>query len=275
MTTLFKATTSYGYNIKSLATYFSFSIHTGYLHISEKGIKSTSKDNYSRVLIDLFLDAENFDCYYFTGDAISTGINFMDLKNILKSMKKTDSLTLTITDDEPNSLIIMITPHNGGCFFETKLDFINKQNISLEVPEVKMYHIVVNSKEFQQMCKELKNSLSPSSSVYVECHRFDDKFDSVTFSGSPDSRYDKTITFSNQVPQSFDPELVYRNVFSPAMILNLQKLVNICKRIHLYFDVLDIMKLSLQIEELGHMDVYLNPTDNEEDFSSSEEDIII
>lgn len=88
MTLIFKCKSNEAYCIKILAELLSNNIKTGCFVLDDSGISLRMMDHHRSILIDLNLQATNFQLYKFNSKKIYMGINVGHLHRMLKSIKK-------------------------------------------------------------------------------------------------------------------------------------------------------------------------------------------
>lgn len=157
MTVIFKAKTNERHVFKILAELLQNNIMTACFEIDEKGIRLRMMDNQRTVLIDLDLQADNFQIYKFTNnEKLTFGINLTHFHKMLKSTKKRDSLELFIDDTNATELCLKIIPNEKNKVVTTSFIKIqNIQNIEVILPEGYVRPVSIASSSFQKMCKRL------------------------------------------------------------------------------------------------------------------------
>jgi hypothetical protein len=279
MTIIFKAVSRHcGHSLKSVSSHASITIKNGYLHISDKGIRSTNMDPHKRILLDFFLDSECFDIFELhVNYPIYKGINFVLLEKILKSMKKTDQLELRLDDAHPNILFIKITPSGiGGRISEVDMPIENKQNTEIDIPDGYKHHILINSSDWNQMSKEIKNMIIDIPSIEIDGYKYNnnDKFTQLVFASQ--SAFNRSTSFCNyEIKNEHKSEHIYNDKFNTNMLLGLVKLNGMCKQLHVYFQKDAPLKITMDIGYLGTLNIYFKSEQqikyDQEEYNSDEE----
>jgi proliferating cell nuclear antigen len=107
-------------------------------------------------LIDLFLDADNFEEYHCDQEEIIAGINISNTFKLLKTITNNDVIKLEINSKEYMNIEIMNESKKTNTKFQLKLLDINEN--SIEVPDVMMSTITtLPSVDFQRLCRDMSN----------------------------------------------------------------------------------------------------------------------
>ena len=159
MSIIFKAKTQEGYTVKILAELLQHNIKTACFEIDETGIKLKMMDSHRRILINTFLQSENFTIYKFKNDnsPLYLGINLNHFHKMLKSIKKKDSILLFIKDNNRNDLGIKVLPKENNRVTTSYVKIQPIQTIDISLPTGYMKPIIVPSNEYQKMCKDMNN----------------------------------------------------------------------------------------------------------------------
>lgn len=157
MSTLFRAKTQEAYVIKILAELLSNNIKTGCFVIDDTGIYLCMMDSHKTILIDLLLNAENFQIYKFNSKKLYLGLNLNHLHKMLRSIKKKDSIELFIEERSPNDLGIKVIPKENNRITTSYIKIQSMQNLDIDIPNGYSKPIIVNSSDFQKMIKEMAN----------------------------------------------------------------------------------------------------------------------
>ena len=174
MTVIFTAKTPEAYHNKIIAEILSSNIKTGCFQVDSTGIKLRQIDNNRRVLVDINLRSENFQIYKFKGEKMFLGINMSHFHKMLKTIKKKDSLQLTIDSDSPNDLEIKVIPKENNRTTISYVKIQNIQNIDIDIPENKGNPVLVSSSDFQKMLKDMSGI---GTTINVKARNFHISFD--------------------------------------------------------------------------------------------------
>lgn len=156
-TTIFKCKSNEAYCIKILAELLSNNIKTGCFVLDESGIYLRMMDHHRSILIDLVLNANNFQMYKFSGKKIYLGINLNHFHKMLKSIKKKDSIELFIMEEAPNDLGIKVIPKENNRVTTSFIKIQNVQNLDINIPTGYNKPIIVSSSEYQKLVKEMSS----------------------------------------------------------------------------------------------------------------------
>ena len=145
---IFKAKTQEAYRIKILAELLTNNIKTGCFVIDENGIILRMMDHHRTILIDVLLEAENFQIYKFNSKKMHLGINLNHLHKLSKSIKKKDSIELFIDDSAPNDLAIRVIPKENNRISTSYLKIQSVQNLDIDIPTGYSKPVIVSSSDF-------------------------------------------------------------------------------------------------------------------------------
>lgn len=158
MTVIFKAKSSYAYILKIFAELLQNNIKTACFEVDDSGIKLCMMDHHRTILIQVFLESENFTFYKFKAkEKLFLGINLNHFHKMLKSIKKKDSLCLFIDDENPNDLGIKVIPKENNRVTTSFIKIQGIQTLDIDIPQGYGKPIIVPSSEFQKMCKDMSH----------------------------------------------------------------------------------------------------------------------
>lgn len=165
---LFRCKTTDAYTFKVLTELLHNIIKTACFEITTKKIVLRMMDSNRRTLVDLSMNAESFNLYYFSplveSGVINIGLNLNHFYKMLKSIKKRDQLYLFIDDKNTSDLGIHIIPRDLSRVTKAFVKVQNIQNLEIALPESYDHSIFVASNEFSKMCKDMFN-MSASISI--------------------------------------------------------------------------------------------------------------
>ena len=119
------------------------------------GMRILALDSARIALVNVFLDAKNFEEYTCTKRTI-VGVNISNTYRILKSISGADTMSMTLE----NSQIMKITVHNEQRKTTTQheLKLLDINDEGLDVPDVKLDLVtIVPSSEFQKIARDMYN----------------------------------------------------------------------------------------------------------------------
>jgi len=125
------------------------------VYFTKKGVQVLTLDTARVALVDMFLDADNFEEYYCEADMVA-GINVTNMFKLLKFISNNDTLTVEINSREYLDIRIENTVKRSDTRFKLKLLDINEDQI--EVPTIKMAVVTtMQSIDFQRICRDMNN----------------------------------------------------------------------------------------------------------------------
>jgi hypothetical protein len=160
MTIKFLAKTPEAFCIKGITEILSSTLKTICFEIDATGIYLSMTDSNTNILFKIELLAENFHIYKFLyPQTLHIGINSAHLFKMIRSVKKKDSLTLYIDEDNhPNDLIIAVTPKGASEPLQISYVTIHRvQNIKVNPPPITSKPIIIQSSEYHKVVKEMCN----------------------------------------------------------------------------------------------------------------------
>ena len=125
------------------------------IYFTKKGIQILTLDTARVALVDMFLDASNFEEYYCEANMVA-GINVTNMFKLLKFISNNDTLTIEIKTREYLDIRIENIVKRSDTKFQLKLLDINEDQI--EVPDITMAVITtMPSIDFQRICRDMNN----------------------------------------------------------------------------------------------------------------------
>ena len=127
------------------------------VYFTSSGVQILTLDTARVALVDMFLDAKNFEEYYCEADMVA-GINVTNMFRLLKFISNNDTLTFEIKSRECLDIRIENVTKKSDTRFQLKLLDINEDQI--EVPDIVMaVTTTMPSIDFQRICRDM-NSLA-------------------------------------------------------------------------------------------------------------------
>lgn len=171
---LFRCKTTDAYIFKILTELLHNVIKIACFDITPKNITLRMMDSNRRTLIDIVLNASNFNFYYFAedieGQVLNIGLNMNHFYKMLKSIKKRDQLVLFIEEKQSLDLGIQIVPKDHSRLTISYVKIQNIQNLEIALPDKYEHSILVSSNEFCKMCKDMfnmSNTINISAKKYI------------------------------------------------------------------------------------------------------------
>lgn len=160
--------------IKSCFEVLKEALHDVNLYFNKDGVAVTALDNAKVALINLKLDAQNFEEYK-CDETVQAGINVSNFFKILKVITTNDILTLEMNSSDRLLVTIENDTKNSTTKFDLALLWINED--MLQLPEIKPNcTTIMPSVDFQRICRDMGN-IGQEISIYreknllkVSCH---------------------------------------------------------------------------------------------------------
>lgn len=234
----FRCRTVEAFKKKILIDILTSSLRTAYFKVSRNGIDMRAiDDNHNKAFV-IHEDVENFTIYKFRPDIeenydneceLDIGVTLSHFHKILKSIKKKDILELFIKKDSPCDLGIKTIP-NMSDNLRTTTSYITIQNfpnLDIELPTGYKKHLLIQSTEFQKMCKEIRNI--GSNTVKVMSKAF-----FISFSCDADNVLKREVEFGDKDESDDEDTEIYSQTFSIEDFLSIQKIAGICDDIQIF-----------------------------------------
>ena len=245
MTVIFKCKSNEAYCIKILAELLSNNIKTGCFVLDDSGISLRMMDHHRSILIDLMLNAENFQMYKFNSKKIYLGINLNHFHKMLKSIKKKDSIELFIDEEAPNDLGIRVIPKENNRVTTSTIKIQNVQNLDINIPTGYNKPIIVSSSEYQKLVKEMS---SIGSTLKVVSKNY-----SIEFSCNAGGILKRTVQFG-EIDED-DTTEHYEQEFVTDQLCRITKLSGLNNNMQIYPG--KPLLFSSSIGSLGKISIYI------------------
>jgi len=231
MTLIFKCKSNEAYCIKILAELLSNNIKTGCFVLDESGISLRMMDHHRSILIDLMLQATNFQLYKFNSKKIYMGINLNHFHKMLKSIKKKDSIELFIDEDSPFDLGIKVIPKENNRVTTSFIKIQNVQNLDINIPTGYTKTVIVSSSEYQKLVKEMS---SIGTTLKVTSRK-----NCIEFSCNAGGILKRTVQFGEKDDDDDEEEEKkeggeYEQEFVTDQLCRITKLSGLCTNMHIY-----------------------------------------
>jgi len=281
MSKIFKCKTREGYIIKGLGELLTNNLKVGCFEIKNNGIFLRMFDYHRNTLVDLSLLAENFSIYNFNYETpFFMGLNLNHFNKMLKSIKKKDWLELYIKSDNLTELSIKTIPKENTRITISGIKIQSIQNINIDIPENYRKPIIVQSSEFQKMCKDL-NSIG-STNITVISYNYQ-----ITFIANADGILKREVVFGESGDSDVDSaeekknsdEEIYKATFSTDKLIKLLKIASLSSTLQIFTANKNLpLLLRTNIGTLGKLAIFIKSNEiiNQElknyDNSGSESD---
>lgn len=253
MSNIFSCKTNEAYYIKILAELLSNNLKIGAFEINKNGIILKMFDHHRKTLVDLQMFSENFSIYKFKStEKICMGLNLNHFHKMLKSIKKKDSLQLYIEEDNIYELCIKTIPKEHKSSSTSSIKIQKIQNIDIDIPTGYGKPIIIQSSEFQKMCKDL--SMIGSSNIKIVF-----KNNIIEFIADSDGILKRKVVFGENIEEDDENEKKeYVATFSTDQISRISKLSGLSTNMHLYTISSNLPLLfSTNIGLLGKISIFI------------------
>ena len=131
----------------------------------QTGIKVLCMDGSHVCLINMKLEAENFE-YYHCPNTIKVGVSMSNFAKLMKNVGNNDAIEMHITTDDPNSLTIMIDNMDKNISTVVNLKLLDIDDQVITVPDTTPDTVItMSSQELQRFFRDL---LIISDELHVE-----------------------------------------------------------------------------------------------------------
>lgn len=270
MTIIFKAKTQDAYCVKLLGELLQNNIRTACFELDQKGIKLTMMDTHRHMLIDLALDSDNFAIYKFKKEKTYIGVNLNHLHKMLKNIKKKDSITLFIDDDNPNDLGIKVYPKENTRITTSYIKIQSIQNVKIPVPTGYDKPVIVHSSEFQKTTKDLNNIGTVIKIISKGFH--------IKFLCDAGSIYSREVVFGELPDEDEDEDCIsnedeYKDEFDTEKLTRITKISGLSNTMQIFPKEGLPLLFRSSIGSLGKISIYIKSRSQiEKDDLSIEED---
>tara|TARA_B100000131_G_C18039195_1_gene581725 strand:- start:109 stop:897 length:789 start_codon:yes stop_codon:yes gene_type:complete len=246
---LFRARTNEGYLFKVLSELLLNNIQTSCFVLNDEGISLRMTDNLKKTLLDINLDANNFQVYKYKYNANKMiGINLNHFYKMLKSVKKKDTVELFILNNNSNDLGIKIIPKDNTRVTTSYIKIQNIQNINIDIPFTYKKPIIIPSNDYQKMIKDM---ISIGNIIKIESYKNIIKFICIA-----DGIYSREVEFG-----IFDDEedntILSSEEFHGDQLHKIIKLSGLDNKLYIYISPENPLKVSCNIGSIGKLNIYL------------------
>lgn len=253
---IFKAKSGEAYYIKILAELLSNNLKTGCFELNQEGIFLRQMDNQRKTLIDLELLSDSFSIFKYKGDDKQyIGLNLNHFHKMLKSIKKKDSLQLSIFTSTPNDLAIETIPKENTRKTTSYIKIQNTQNLDIDIPEGYGKPVIVPSSDFQKMTKDL----NIGNTVKVESRGF-----CISFASDADEVLKRKVEFGeHEDDEDTDTnQSTYSQTFATDQLARIAKIAGLSNTLQIYPGHPLLFRSS--IGSLGKISIYIKSLEDSE-----------
>lgn len=215
--------------------------------LSEKGITMQMMDLQKHILFDMKMFAENFQVfkYNFAEKNKQIGLVLNYLFKMVKSMKKKDTIELFIKKDDEGTLGIRIIPKDKNKVTTSYIKIHIIQNIIIDSPSGYTKPILVQTNDFQKMCKDMNMIGNEINIGYGQTY--------LKFNCIMDNIFSKEIIFG----EVENEEILFNDNFDIEQLLKIIKISGLNKNLQIYFNNNLPLYLKINILELGTLGIYI------------------
>jgi len=128
------------------------------IQFSPAGVKLVDLDNTHVVMLNLRLDAKNFEEFHCDADGVAIGVNVANLHALLKTVNTNDTLTLFLERADSNRLGISVQNDEKRTKTEFKLNLLDIDAAEYNIPPVGFNScIVLPSTYLQKIVRDMSN----------------------------------------------------------------------------------------------------------------------
>jgi proliferating cell nuclear antigen PCNA len=253
---LFEAQTGEAYTVKILGELLNNTLKKSPIRFNEKGIFLLKEDTKNEQMIELSLLAENF-IYYTCNKPICVEVNSQHLYKMLKCIKKKDTITLFIKDEEDLKLGISIEhPEEKNNRLINYVKVLPVRYDDIERPTGYPSPIIMSSKDFQRM-KTLHNF---SDNIEVTC-----KSKYLKFFCDGGELFQKEFEVGNKYYSDGNADYSFKQNFRTIHITGLTRCAVQSGNIQVFLHEDIGMKIKIKAGNLGEIIVYIKSLEMIED----------
>lgn len=253
-----------GHALKLLAELIDYLIKSvGYLSFDGEGIHGSCMDENKRVSVIFDLKPENFqrfDCE----SPRNVSIDAKLLHSSLKSIKRKDGVSLSISKDEPNKLRVTIISKDGQPSW-CDITIRDSSTVKIQTPEYDAKPICILFKKYQDLCKNMGNRSKTVQVTLVKPSllKFYSNGDDIIEQGGYLGEDDDQVPENEEAPlQSFPIQYISR----------VAKMARASKNIKIYFqDGLPLM-FRIDVGSLGTASIFLKSNELVEEEEAEDEE---
>jgi len=168
----FKCKTLEGHILKYVVEVLQNNFKVIYFDVDANGMNVRNIDDNQNIMLDVTLDGSRFVSFQ-CKSKITIGVHIDHMFKIIKTIKKQDSVTLIVLEDEPGMLRIDIE-RDSVCFCTSKLPLQTVQLRNIDLPPSTQYVHVINLSSrdfFQNHQGGVDHRRQSPSGDHVELHR--------------------------------------------------------------------------------------------------------
>ena len=248
---IFKAKTKEAFVIKIIGELLANTLTHSQFTINNNGIFLFQANEPENQLVEISLYKEAFGSNFKCIKDINFLINSTTLYKLLKNIKKKDSISITITEneeDESMTLGICVEPPDNNNKLTTNIRIASYQPTIMEPISGYENPVVMSGKEFQGT----KNLQHSSDTMFIQS-----KGEYIKFSVCDDDRHDRKLEVGNIDDEDNRDCSLYSKTFKTAHITSLCKCAGQSQSIHIYLNDDLPLKIKMKAGGLGDISVYI------------------
>jgi proliferating cell nuclear antigen PCNA len=244
---LFRAKTHEGYIIKILFELLQHTIKTACLEIKPHGMSLRMMDASRSVLVDLVLDACNFNIYEKSNEeTLFIGINLYHFYKMLKVIKKKDALAIFIDVEDPSHLSMQVYPKDNNRVTTSRFYIHTNQNLDIPLPTGYDKPVLIPSNEYQRAIKDMA-TISEMVDVSIQTN-------ALTMECTADQIYSRQVTFGELDDES---PIRYKERFHMEPFVRVLKIAGLSKTLQVYGGHELPLQVRSLVGSLGVLSVYI------------------
>lgn len=245
---LFEAKTHEGHMIKILAEVLQNSIRTASFDIYQERVTMRMIDSQRRVLIDMSLDADNFNIYRLKSPTkLHIGLTMSHLYKLIKSVKKNDILHMFIRESDKNTLCIKVFPKHMNRVSESFIPIQTIQSLDIPIPTGYTHPIIIPSTEFQKTLKELCN-LSQHIVIKMTQHQ-------ITMASLYNDILGTTMSLGEH--EEDDTEEKFNDTFVSEQLNRIYKMAGLASSVKVYAEHNLPLLIKTNVGSLGQLQIFI------------------
>ena len=249
---IFCASTPAAYLIKGVAEILQTTLKTSCFQLKHGGLYLRQMDENRSTLIDLTLNAENFEVFYFSkprGSSIFIGLTLTHLYKLLRTAKKKDSIKLYILETSPNEIGIEVRTKGANRVTTSFLKIQQVQNILVDIPiGYNAAPVDIHSHEFQKIYKDI---LSIGKTVKISTAG-----GKIQFDVDAGSIVKRRVEYGD-VDGSREEKNRYAEVFDTSQLVKLSKISNLSSMLNVYTEPNLPFLIKSSIGDIGHISIFV------------------
>jgi len=242
---VFQAKTFEGHNIKIMIELLQHIVKVACIEITTEGMFFKMMDSERKICVDIKLDRDNFNTYFIT-ETKFLGINLSHFYQILRQIKKKDTITLSIDDQTPSKLNIIIDPQEQLRITRSSIYIQSIQNIDIQKLEGYGKSVIISASEYQRNIKDMANI---NSNITLTARE-----NSIMFSSNSQNIISRDIIFG-EVDDATDIQFV--DEYDVDQFIRIVKISGLCKMIQVFCHKNLPLLFKCNIGQLGHMSIYI------------------